>query len=112
MTLRAIPIRRSGVRTTTFMGGDRDLVMTAWLVTGMIVVPDLHEPRAWAGGALFSSFCLYALRLMAKADPLMRQVYFRHRGYRTYYPARSTPWRINRNSQGRRYGDPAKRGRG
>jgi type IV secretion system protein VirB3 len=47
---------------------------------------------------------------MAKADPLMRQVYFRHRRYRTYYPARSTPWRVNRNSQALRYGDPVKRG--
>jgi len=110
MSLRAIPIRKSGVRTTTFMGGDRDLVMTAWLVAGMIVVPDLHEVRAWVGGALLLSFCIYVLRLMAKADPLMRQVYFRHRRYRTYYPARSTPWRINRNSQAKRYGDPVKRG--
>jgi type IV secretory pathway TrbD component len=111
MALRVIPIRRSGVRTTTFMGGDRDLVMTAWLVAGLIVVPDLHEVRAWVGGALLLTFCLSILRMMAKADPLMRQVYFRHRRYRTYYPARSTPFRINRNSQAVRYGDPVKRGK-
>jgi type IV secretion system protein VirB3 len=32
---------------------------------------------------------------MAKADPLMRFVYLRHRGYQVYYPARSTPFRSN-----------------
>ncbi len=34
-----------------------------------------------------------ALRLMAKADPLMRQVYLRHIKYRSYYRPTSTPWR-------------------
>jgi type IV secretion system protein VirB3 len=85
--------------------------MTAWLVAGMIVVPDLHELRALVGGALLLTFCIYVLRLMAKADPLMRQVYFRHRRYRAYYPARSTPFRINRESQALRYGDPVTKGR-
>ncbi|MBO6036898.1 MAG: conjugal transfer protein TrbD, partial [Acetobacter sp.] len=44
--------------------------------------------------------CLYLLRLMAKSDPKMRQVYLRHIKYAAYYPARSTPFRIN---QGKPY---------
>jgi hypothetical protein len=32
---------------------------------------------------------------MAKSDPLMRFVYMRHRTYRPYYPAHSTPFRKN-----------------
>jgi type IV secretion system protein VirB3 len=33
------------------------------------------------------------LRLMAKADPILRHVYPRALRYKRYYPARSTPWR-------------------
>ncbi|WP_279061794.1 hypothetical protein [Bilophila wadsworthia] len=32
---------------------------------------------------------------MAKADPLLRFVYIRHRAYQAYYPPRSTPFRVN-----------------
>ena len=34
-----------------------------------------------------------ALRIMAKADPMMRQVYVRHIGYRRSYRPTSSPWR-------------------
>ena len=34
-----------------------------------------------------------ALRVMAKTDPMMRQVYVRHIGYRPTYRPTSTPWR-------------------
>ncbi|MGO7917268.1 conjugal transfer protein TrbD, partial [Rhizobium ruizarguesonis] len=34
-----------------------------------------------------------ALRMMAKADPLMRRVYIRHMAYRRSYRATSSPWR-------------------
>ena len=40
---------------------------------------------------------------MAKADPLMRQVYLRSRRYRPYYSARSTPFRENTSDQVRQY---------
>jgi hypothetical protein len=46
---------------------------------------------------------LFAFRLMAKADPKMRHVYLRHRRYKAYYPARSTPFRENTTSQGKQY---------
>ena len=34
-----------------------------------------------------------ALRLMAKADPMMRQVYLRHIRYQQTYRPTSSPWR-------------------
>jgi type IV secretion system protein VirB3 len=33
------------------------------------------------------------LRVMAKADPMMRQVYIRHVFYRAYYQPTTSPWR-------------------
>lgn len=35
---------------------------------------------------------VYALRRMAKADPMMCRTYLRNRRYRRHYPARSTPF--------------------
>jgi hypothetical protein len=42
-------------------------------------------------------------------DPLMRFVYMRHRTYRPYYPAHSTPFRKNGRLQFRRYRQPGKK---
>jgi len=42
-----------------------------------------------------SSDILLVGMLAAKADPLMRLVYLRHRRYRAYYAPRSTPFRVN-----------------
>jgi hypothetical protein len=46
---------------------------------------------------------------MAKADPLMRFVYMRHRTYRPYYPAHSTPFRKNGRCSFRRNRQPGKK---
>ena len=61
----------------------------------------------WSARNKFTVFmmigALFALRLMAKADPKLRHVYLRHRRYKPYYPARSTPFRENTPSQGKQY---------
>lgn len=59
--------------------------------------------KATIFGVVLWLLSLYVLRLMAKADPLMRYVYLRHRKYAEYYPAHSTPFRENTNKQGKRY---------
>ena len=102
MALRAIPIRRAGNRTNLFMGGDRELVMFTGLIAFALVF-SAQELRASIYGIVLWLGSLYLLRLMAKADPQMRFVYLRHRRYRRYYPAQSTPFRINPNSQGKQY---------
>jgi len=102
MTLRTIPIHRVGNRENLFMGGDRELIM----VSGVMAFIWIFHGKSWAttlAGLILWFLTLYIFRLIAKSDPKMRWVYLRHRGYKNYYPARSTPFRINMNSQGRRY---------
>lgn len=102
MALRTIPIRRAGNRHNLFMGGDRELVMLAGLLAFALIF-NAQELQATAVGLLLWFGALFACRRMAKADPQMRPVYMRHRKYRPYYPPRSTPYRVNTNSQGRQY---------
>lgn len=100
--MRKIAIRRSVNRENLFLGGDRELVMSSALlaVTLIFAVQNL-----WAAifGILVWILGLRFLRKMAKNDPKLRHVYLRHRLYKKYYPAHSTPWRINQEGQGRRY---------
>ncbi len=102
MTLRTIPSRRAGNRPNLFMGGDRELVMFSGLLAFALIFSAL-EVRATVVGLLLWFGALFACRLMAKSDPLLRQVYMRHRKYKSYYPARSTPFRVNPDSQGKQY---------
>lgn len=102
MTLRTIPIRRAGNRHNLFLGGDRELVMLAGLLSFTLVVA-AQDPFATAAGVLLWFGAVYACRLMAKKDPKLRHVYLRHRRYCRYYPARSTPFRDNTPKQARRY---------
>ena len=94
MALRAIPIRRAGNRDNLFMGGDRELVMFSGLM-GFALVFSAQELRASVFGLLLWLAALFVCRLMAKSDPKLRFVYLRHRKYKMYYPARSTPFRQN-----------------
>ncbi len=94
MALRTTPIRRSLTRHNLFMGGDREMVMFSGLCAFALIFTAFTVAATVYGLILW--FCsLYVLRLMAKADPQMRQVYMRHRLYARYYPARSTPFRVN-----------------
>lgn len=102
MALRAIPIRRAGNRDNLFMGGDRELVMFSGLLAFALIF-SAQELRATVVGLFLWFSALFACRLMAKHDPKLRFVYLRHRRYKPYYPARSTPFRLNTNSQGRQY---------
>jgi type IV secretory pathway TrbD component len=102
MALRSIPIHRAGNRPNLFMGGDRELVMFTGLVAGALVF-SAQEVKATIFGVSLWIVALYLLRLMAKSDPKMRAVYMRHRKYKTYYPARSTPFRDNTPQQGKQY---------
>lgn len=94
MALRTTPIRRSLTRHNLFMGGDREMVMFSGLCAFALIFT-AFTVAATAYGLLLWFCSLYVLRLMAKADPQMRQVYMRHRLYARYYPARSTPFRVN-----------------
>lgn len=102
MALRTIPIRRAGNRSNLFLGGDRELVMFSGLLCFALVF-SAQELRATAVGVALWLATLSICRLMAKHDPQLRHVYLRHRSYQRYYPPRSTPFRLNSASQGRKY---------
>jgi type IV secretion system protein TrbD len=102
MSLRTVPIRRVGNRHNLFMGGDRELVMFSGLLAGALIF-NAQDWVATVYGLLLWFGAVFALRLMARSDPRLRQVYLRHRLYQAYYPARSTPFRDNPVSQGRQY---------
>ena len=102
MAPRKVVIRRIGNRHNLLMGGDRELVMFAGLLAFALIF-SAQELRAAVIGSVLWFGALWACRQMAKADPLLRSVYLRHRRYRAYYPARSTPFRINPPSQARQY---------
>lgn len=96
--LRSIPIHRVANRYNLFMGGDRELVMTVGLVAFALIF-SAQTFKASLVGMIIWSLSLYLLRKMAKSDPLMRFVYLRHRKYKRYYTARSTPF----NKSSKRY---------
>lgn len=102
MALRKIAIRRIGNRHNLLMGGDRELVMLAGLLAFALVF-SAQELSAAVIGTMLWFVVLSICRQMAKSDPHLRSVYLRHRRYRAYYPAHSTPFRINPPSQGRQY---------
>jgi len=102
MALRTIPIRRVMHRDNLFLGGDRELVLFCGAVAFALVFT-AQELRAGIIGVSLWVGLLALLRLMAKADPKLRQVYLRQLRYHAYYPARSTPWRINSPRQGTQY---------
>ncbi len=95
MSLRTIPIRRSGNRANLFMGGDREMVMFLGLLSAILILVT-HDLLAIVSGIAMWFLSLKGLRMMAKSDPYMRAVYLRHRRYQSYYPARSTPFRENK----------------
>lgn len=94
MALRTTVFHRSLTRHNLFMGGDREMVLFsglcsfALMFTAFTVVATVYGILLWI-------FALFVFRRMAKADPQMRHVYLRHRRYARYYPARSTPFRVN-----------------
>ena len=102
MTLRTIAIRRVGNRSNLFMGGDRELVMLTGVMAFALIF-SAAELRAGVVGSVLWIAALFVFRLMAKADPRLRQVYLRHRRYAAYYPPRATPFRENSTKQGRQY---------
>ncbi len=102
MSLRKVPIHRVGIRENLFMGGERNWVMFTGLIAFTLIFA-FHDMRAFVFGIALWFGALYLLRLMAKNDPKMTQVFFKSRKYKSYYPAHSTPFRINSAGQGKRY---------
>jgi len=85
---REIVIHPSANRPNQILGGDRELVLAALLISVSLA---FSLATLWGVGlAVFSWIgALAVLQRMGKADPVLRQVYMRHIRYRSFYPAKS-----------------------
>jgi type IV secretion system protein VirB3 len=98
MELRKVPIRHIGNRHNLFLGGDRLCVMLLGIASFALVF-NAQEWRAAIVGIVFWTVGLYLLRLAAKSDPQMIQVWRRSLRYKAYYTPRATPFRENTRTQ-------------
>ena len=85
-------IHRALSRPNLLLGADRELVLVTGLAAAILIFVVLTWYAALFGIAIWV-VVVAALRMMAKADPMMRRVYVRHIGYRPSYRPTSTPWR-------------------
>lgn len=85
-------IHRALSRPNLLMGADRELVLLTGLAAVILIFVVLTVYAALFGIAVWVVI-VGLLRMMAKFDPLMRQVYIRHISYSPYYKATSSPWR-------------------
>lgn len=97
MAEATIPLTRSRIhralsRPNHLMGADRELVLVTGLASVILIFVVLTWFSVLFGTAIWIAV-VAALRMMAKADPMMRQIYLRHIGYRPTYRATCTPWR-------------------
>jgi type IV secretion system protein VirB3/type IV secretion system protein VirB4 len=67
--------------------------MTAALIALLVGVGGLTAISVTAA-ALFWLVSVFALRRMAKADPIMSRVWLRHIKQQDYYPAKASRWRL------------------
>jgi type IV secretory pathway TrbD component len=93
----SVPLARSRIhralsRPNQLMGADRELVLLTGLATVILIFVVLTWFSVLFGIAVWIAV-VGALRMMAKADPMMRQVYLRHVRYQRSYRPTSSPWR-------------------
>ena len=90
--LQSNGIHRALSRPNLLMGADRELVLITGLAAVILIFVVLTVYSAVFGAAVWV-VTVGLLRMMAKADPLMRQVYIRHISYKPHYKATTSPWR-------------------
>ncbi|MDH6268232.1 type IV secretory pathway TrbD component [Rhizobium sp. SG_E_25_P2] len=90
--LRRNRIHRALSRPNLLLGADRELVLITGLAAVILIFVVLTLYSALFGIAVWVVI-VGALRMMAKSDPLMRQVYIKHISYKPTYKATTSPWR-------------------
>lgn len=91
-TLVRSRIHRALSRPNLLLGADRELVLLTGLAAAILIFVVLTWYAALLGIAIWI-VVVGLLRMMAKADPMMRRVYARHITYRPHYRPTSSPWR-------------------
>jgi len=89
---RTVLVHQSLHRHTHVMGAEREPVMTSALIALLVGVGGLTAISA-ISAALFWIVAVFALRRMAKADPVMSRVWLRHIKQQDFYPAKASRWR-------------------
>lgn len=92
MSARPLPIHQSLHRHAHVLGAEREPVMTSALIALLVGVGGLTAVSI-ISAAVFWLLALFALRRMAKADPIMSRVWLRHIKQQEYYPAKASRWR-------------------
>jgi type IV secretion system protein VirB3/type IV secretion system protein VirB4 len=90
---RTLTIHQSLHRHAHVLGAEREPVMTAALIALLVGVGGLTAISV-VTAALFWLVAVFALRRMAKADPMMSRVWLRHIKQQDYYPAKASRWRL------------------
>lgn len=94
MALRTAPIHRSLIRSNLLLGCDRELLVLSACFSAALIFTGMTKLSMITGIALWF-VSLFLFRMMAKADPQMRQVFQRYRFYPSRAAARSTPFCMN-----------------
>jgi type IV secretion system protein VirB3 len=92
MSLQHNRIHRALSRPNLLMGADRELVLITGLAAVVLIFVVLTIYSAIFGVAMWI-IIIGLLRMMAKSDPLLRQVYIKHISYKPYYRPTASPWR-------------------
>lgn len=92
MSLHRNRIHRALSRPNLLLGADRELVLVTGLAAVVLIFVVLTVYSALLGLAVWI-IIVGLLRMLAKSDPLMRQVYIRHISYKHYYLPTAAPWR-------------------
>jgi type IV secretion system protein VirB3/type IV secretion system protein VirB4 len=90
--MRTVSIHQSLLRHNLTFGAERELVMISSLVSLLVGIGGMSLVSS-SVATLFWFLAVFALRQMAKADPLMSKVWLRHIRQQDYYPAHSSIWR-------------------
>ncbi|QPB24820.1 conjugal transfer protein TrbD [Rhizobium sp. 007] len=90
--LRRNRIHRALSRPNLLMGADRELVLIIGLAAVILIFVVLTVYSALFG-VVFWIVIVGLLRMMAKSDPYMRQIYVRYISYKPTYKATTSPWR-------------------
>ena len=85
-------IHRALSRPNLLLGADRQLVLLTGLAA-IILIFVVLTPASAAVGAAIWIVVVGLLRMIGRADPLMRRVYLRHIRYRPFYRPTASPWR-------------------
>lgn len=89
---RTLPIHQSLHRHAHIMGAERELVMVSGLIALLVGVGGLTTISV-VSAVVFWIIAVFALRRMAKADPMMSRVWLRHIKQQDFYPAKVSRWR-------------------